>query len=236
MLDHVGPPALFGIPTVCCCFWGLLAEVYIVVNFWPRTYFLSQSKVLLDGMHWHNDMHHVSQLKVHTYTFAAIFVVAKHCLGMQSTTVLLESVAFSADRGSFPFEVTRNTLWLEVRPETPPYIYQTVGHSTLVQFAFNCQIAIKKTYGAQYQEMEWPRQVSILAIAIRHKINTLYRYIEEGVWFVAVAMQQLTGTLSTRIRLVHHALKTGSILIATGLYMDASIKIVTLCTSKFFLL
>ena len=76
-----------------------IAEVYIGEVF-AKNLFSFKSKVLIDNMHWH--IYHVSQLKVHTYKFAARFVLANHCHGMQSNTVLLESIAFPANRGSFP--------------------------------------------------------------------------------------------------------------------------------------
>ena len=81
-LHKIRVSALFGLLTV-----AMLLLLRIVVKLWPRTY---KSKDLVDDMHWH--IYHVSQLKVHAYTLAARFVVAKHCHGMQSTTVLLEYI------------------------------------------------------------------------------------------------------------------------------------------------
>ena len=72
-LHKIRVSALFGLLTV-----AMLLLLRIVVKLWPRTY---KSKDLVDDMHWH--IYHVSQLKVHAYTFAARFVVAKHCHGMQ---------------------------------------------------------------------------------------------------------------------------------------------------------
>ena len=52
MLGHAkfGTPC-FVLPPDCMFLVLRIAEVYILVNFWPRTYFLFQSKVLLDDMH-----------------------------------------------------------------------------------------------------------------------------------------------------------------------------------------
>ena len=90
-LHKIWVSALFGLLTV-----AMLLLLRIVVKLWPRTY---KSKDLVDDMHWH--IYHVSQLKVHAYTFAARFVVAKIVMACKVPQFCL-SIAFPV--------VTRNTM------------------------------------------------------------------------------------------------------------------------------